>query len=461
MAEDFRTQVQDLQRLDPTCANQACAECASPNPQWASVSHGIFICLECSGTHRSLGVHLSFVRSISMDKWSRDQFAKMQLGGNAAFAAYTQQHPNDMGNGIPLKDKYASYPAAVYRAQLAAKVEGKDFDPSSVQWTPPSAPGTASASPAPLNSLNGPTTMVGFGSGTSSPAPNSQSAFGNGLPTKDQNEDYFARMGQANMSRPEHLPPSQGGRYTGFGSTPTPSASSQPATNPFASPFSTLNPAAIANDPMAALSKGWSLFSTVATAAASTVGTVVVKGTQLVQDPNFQSTVQSQVARGATTVGELLTKVGETAMATGTRAYTLLEQQRLAAAAGGGSAGPAGGYAGVDQQQGGMWGAHGQHQQQPANAFGGQGGGSSDFFSQQVPSMGMDMGTANGSGSASPFRSASPPLPPQHHQETLIGGAGDSTPSSMVASVSGASAMQRKGTGAGAAAKKSDDWDEW
>ncbi|GAB2275213.1 ADP-ribosylation factor GTPase-activating protein agd4 [Dionaea muscipula] len=47
--------------------NDQCAECQAPKPDWASLNLGILVCIECSGIHRNLGVHISKVRSITLD----------------------------------------------------------------------------------------------------------------------------------------------------------------------------------------------------------------------------------------------------------------------------------------------------------------------------------------------------------------------------------------------------------
>lgn len=47
--------------------NSACADCGEADPEWVSINHGSLICIECSGVHRSLGTHISKVRSITLD----------------------------------------------------------------------------------------------------------------------------------------------------------------------------------------------------------------------------------------------------------------------------------------------------------------------------------------------------------------------------------------------------------
>lgn len=42
-------------------ANRVCADCDNRDPDWASLNLGVLVCIECSGVHRSLGVHVSKV----------------------------------------------------------------------------------------------------------------------------------------------------------------------------------------------------------------------------------------------------------------------------------------------------------------------------------------------------------------------------------------------------------------
>lgn len=47
--------------LRKVSGNDKCADCGKPEPDWASLNLGILICIECSGIHRNLGVHISKV----------------------------------------------------------------------------------------------------------------------------------------------------------------------------------------------------------------------------------------------------------------------------------------------------------------------------------------------------------------------------------------------------------------
>ena len=62
--------------------NRICSDCGSKDPEWASINLGVFICIECSGIHRSFGTHISKVRSIKLDKWEREWVDVLKSIGN-------------------------------------------------------------------------------------------------------------------------------------------------------------------------------------------------------------------------------------------------------------------------------------------------------------------------------------------------------------------------------------------
>merc|ERR1719230_580050 len=91
-------------RIRTLPGNNVCCDCDNVNPQWASVSYGSLMCLECSGHHRSLGVHLSFVRSVAMDSWTEKQIAAMEAsGGNQNLVDYFKSKGIEKTMKIPAK----------------------------------------------------------------------------------------------------------------------------------------------------------------------------------------------------------------------------------------------------------------------------------------------------------------------------------------------------------------------
>lgn len=127
------------------------------------------------------------------------------------------------------------------------------------------AAGGARSNNAAISSSGGP------GSRTVSPAPKGGRITAE---QKAQNEAYFARMGDANASRPDNLPPSQGGKYGGFGSAMPEDRQAGGGGMPTGDEFS--------KDPVAAITKGFGWF-----------GGMVSKQAKMVNDSYIQPTAKN------------------------------------------------------------------------------------------------------------------------------------------------------------------------
>ncbi|XP_030278434.1 arf-GAP with coiled-coil, ANK repeat and PH domain-containing protein 3 isoform X2 [Sparus aurata] len=110
-----------LQRIQCLPGNEQCCDCGQADPRWASINLGILLCIECSGIHRSLGVHCSKVRSLTLDSWEPELLKLMCELGNSVINHIYEGSYQEQGLKKPLPSSSRQEKEAWIKAKYVEK----------------------------------------------------------------------------------------------------------------------------------------------------------------------------------------------------------------------------------------------------------------------------------------------------------------------------------------------------
>ena len=209
-----------------------------------------------------------------MDAFKTGEIVRMESGGNKPWRDFFDAHEATKMTGVSwdeatVAERYSGEVGEEWKERLTARIEGREYVPgkktpttvpdAKLSRTGSTADRSRSATPMGRDKSTNP---LSSSLRTASPSPSlGTSTLGS---RKARNEEYFAKLGNDNASRPDGLPPNQGGKYTGFGSAPFEPESSKDAP-------SLPGVDELTKDPVAALTKGFGWFTSTVGKSAKTV----------------------------------------------------------------------------------------------------------------------------------------------------------------------------------------------
>ncbi|XP_017281744.1 arf-GAP with coiled-coil, ANK repeat and PH domain-containing protein 1 [Kryptolebias marmoratus] len=112
-----------LDEIQTIPGNRQCCDCGEPSPEWASINLGITLCIVCSGIHRSLGVHFSKVRSLTLDSWEPELIKLMCELGNSVINRIYEARIEE----ITIKKPHPTSPRGDKESWIRSKYVEKKF----------------------------------------------------------------------------------------------------------------------------------------------------------------------------------------------------------------------------------------------------------------------------------------------------------------------------------------------